>query len=272
MPKSKSYALGVGSQSEDRYKILNDLYSPLTINFIKDSGLKRKMKVLDVGCGIGLGTCELSKIMGANCKVVGIDSSKEQIKIAKKYSDNYNINNVEFYVLSAENISKLDPDFDLVYCRFLLNTIPNPQNVLAQMYKVLKPNGILACEEPHSMNNFFCYPPSNIFDEWYKAFEKLYYTSGKGFTFDFSVGQRLCSWFEDLKIAIKVHRVVQPLLFTPNEKHQLTLQISELAPVLIKTNLFSAKDVAILIENLTKFENDRNIVGFFPNLQISGLK
>jgi SAM-dependent methyltransferase len=37
--------------------------------------------------------------------------------------------------------------FDLVYCRFLLIHLPEPERALREMFRLLKPGGILVCED-----------------------------------------------------------------------------------------------------------------------------
>lgn len=273
MNKAQSYALGVGELSEQRYEILNHLYSPLTLDFLQVSCVKNNIKMLEVGCGTGLGTCEIAEFIGNQGQIVAIDASKDQLKIAEKNANLRKIKNIKFVELFAENLEQLNTKFDLVYARFILNTLSDPEGVINQMFKVLETGGLLICEEPHSTRNFFCYPPAEVYNKWEDMFLKLYNASGKGFSFDFMVGQKLYGWLNKLKIEIKSARVVQPLLVTPYEKRQLTLQMIELKPVLIRTGLATEVELNQFIHELECFEKDSShVAGFFPSLQISGIK
>ena len=60
------------------------------------------LKVLDVGCGSGRDSYVMSKLVGENGYVFGIDMTKKQIEVAQKYVNDqmaefgYKKNNIEF--------------------------------------------------------------------------------------------------------------------------------------------------------------------------------
>lgn len=271
MSKPKYYALAVGEAGLERYEILNHLCNPLSLDFIRQMNIKADASILDVGCGIGLMSCELAALAGPKSNIVGIDASSEQVTTAKQIAQQLNHPNIQFFELFAEDVDKLNRKFDLVYCRFLLNTQKNPEKLLAKMSQMLSPDGILVCEEPHSIDSFFCYPSSVAYDGWKNNFLKLQQASGKHFVFDFLIGQKLYQWYQNLGLKIFHTRAIQPLLHTPYEKRQLRLQMTELMPTLIKFGLATSDEIEQLIHDLNNFENDESrIASFFPFLQISG--
>lgn len=273
MTKPKDYALAVGDISRERYEIFAYLYNPFSLEFLRQKNIKDGMRVLDVGCGIGDMTCELAKLVGGKGQAIGIDASKEQLEIAKQVANKNKLQNIQFVECLADQLVALEQTFDLVYCRALLNTQKNPKQIIQQMYNVLAPNGILICEEPRTDKNFFCHPTSSAYQRWEKCFAKLAEISGKDFVFNFNIGCELYSWFKDLNLNAIHGRVIQPLLITPYEKRQLTLQIIELTPTLIKTGLATQAELEQLVDDLEEFEKDNAyIAGFFPCLQIVGIK
>ena len=80
------------------------------------------MVVWDIGCGSGVMTEYLAKVVGSNGYVYAIDISNDQIKVAKRRIESAGYKNVEFIV---GDINKIKNDAykkaDIVYARFLIN-------------------------------------------------------------------------------------------------------------------------------------------------------
>jgi hypothetical protein len=57
--------LAAGEEAAYRLRILHELYGPGTHRLMIDAGLRRGMRVADIGCGIGTVTAWLAKIVGS---------------------------------------------------------------------------------------------------------------------------------------------------------------------------------------------------------------
>ncbi len=89
--------------------------------------------VLDLGCGTGNYTVELFK---RSFKVIGCDVSKEMLRIAK--------NKLPEVVLIRANAYKLPfkkDSFDIVLSITMFEFIKNPEEILKEVYRILKPGG-----------------------------------------------------------------------------------------------------------------------------------
>src|SRR5262249_51100857 len=127
-------------------RILHDLYGPGTRRVLRDAGLKRGMHVADLGCGVGMVTSLLAKLVGPAGRAVGIDFSGEQLAQARPRMKRGATNN-SLVEASATDTGLPADKFDLVYCRFLLIHLPQPELALREMVRLLKPGGILVCED-----------------------------------------------------------------------------------------------------------------------------
>ena len=111
--------------------------------FIEKYFINHQGHVLDLGCGTGRTTFPLGKI-GYN--VVGVDLAPAMIENAKKVALKLG-ESVDFRVGDALNLEFLDNSFDYVlFSNQGLTQIPDSKNrltALNQIYRVLKPNGIL---------------------------------------------------------------------------------------------------------------------------------
>lgn len=106
------------------------------------------LSILDLGCGAGRDVYILSKLVGENGRVVGIDMTDEQIDVAKKHipfhtkSFGFSKPNVEFRKGYIENLEGLaDDSFDIVVSNCVVNLSPDKESVLSEVFRVLKPGG-----------------------------------------------------------------------------------------------------------------------------------
>ena len=133
---------------EGKFKPLHK-FNPVRLNYIKKcivKDIKKKttakplnnIKILDIGCGGGL-LCEPLSKLGA--KVVGIDASEKNIKIAKTHAKRSNLK-INYYCASPENfISK--EKFDVVLNMEIVEHVEDVNLFLKESSKFLKKNGIM---------------------------------------------------------------------------------------------------------------------------------
>ena len=123
-------------------------YLPKLVNFESFSD----KHVLDVGCGVGN---DLSRFSRSGAKVVGIDLAEHSIDLARK---NFNLRALEgeFFVMDGEDMSFPDNSFDVVYCHTVIHFTVDPDRMIAEIFRVLKPGGtaILMTVNRHSWLNF----------------------------------------------------------------------------------------------------------------------
>lgn len=109
----------------------------------KSAGLKPGMNVLDLACGPGFTACELAKAVGPDGHVTGVDINEELIAVAHQAKASEQVANLS---LSLGNLYALDlPEnsFDFVYARFVFQHLEKPQLALSNVWKILKPGGVL---------------------------------------------------------------------------------------------------------------------------------
>ncbi len=101
--------------------------------------LKPEMEVLEFGCGTG-GTAIIHAPYVKHLRA--IDFSSEMIKIAQGKAEAQNINNVTFEQLTIEELTVADESFDVVLGLGILHLLENKKEVIAKVYKMLKPGGV----------------------------------------------------------------------------------------------------------------------------------
>jgi len=110
-------------------------------------GVKPGMKVLEAGCGSGFVTPALSKAVGTEGFVVSVDIQKKMIEKAK--SKRGYLKNVDFRVSSISDLSSIEGGgIDLAFLYYSFHEIDKKDEAVKELYRVLKPNGILSIKEP----------------------------------------------------------------------------------------------------------------------------
>lgn len=104
-------------------------------------GLKGSEKVLDIGCGDGKITAEISKEL-PDGSVIGVDNSKEMIDLANKNFPYKSYRNVSFKLCDAKELNFFN-EFDIVFSNATLHWVKNHVPVLQGIKKALKKNGKL---------------------------------------------------------------------------------------------------------------------------------
>lgn len=105
------------------------------ISFCEPSTTER---ACDVGTGTGVVALELSKYFKY---VVGIDSSDEMLKIAKKLRSR---NNIAYVNTDANNVCGR---YNCIVARMVLHHLINPSACVAALFRSLAPGGRLICVE-----------------------------------------------------------------------------------------------------------------------------
>jgi arsenite methyltransferase len=110
------------------------------------------MRILDLGSGSGRDCYVLSKLVGENGYIVGVDMTPEQLEIANRYVDyhtkkyGYQKPNVEFksgYIERLDELGFADNSFDIIVSNCVINLSPDKEAVLREAYRVLKTGGEL---------------------------------------------------------------------------------------------------------------------------------
>jgi len=106
--------------------------------------LRAGAAVLDVACGTGLVTFSAAHAVGAQGQVLGIDLSGLMVEAAAAHASKNGLQNTRFSRMDAQSLALPDAGFDVVLCALGLMYIPDPEQALREMRRVLRPGGRLA--------------------------------------------------------------------------------------------------------------------------------
>ncbi len=251
---------------------LDILFNGSTKGFIQKSGIKPGMKVLDIGCGTGIMSCWLAEQVGSTGKVVAIDNNIHTLMAAKVRATDKKLDNLQFHLLSAYDISTLKEHFDLVYCRFVLHHLNKPTSVIQQIYEILKPGGIYIAEEG-IVSSAFTYPASEAwgFLRWnHRAPIPLDDLEGQ--QRDSNFGMKLFYKIMHNGFTVKEAGLIQPFLFKKEDKALLSDEMLENKEAFVKSGgtLASWEDKFKELNNL--IDNEMHAIAFYQSCQVAGTK
>jgi ubiquinone/menaquinone biosynthesis C-methylase UbiE len=111
-------------------------------------------RILDVGCGTGEATVRLAARFPGATTVIGVDLMPELLNVAI-HDHGALAPRVQFEQGDGFALRYATGEFDLVVCRHVTQLLPNPEILLAELYRVLKPGGWLhVISEDYGMIHF----------------------------------------------------------------------------------------------------------------------
>ena len=132
-------------------------------NPIEYSSIKLNNSVLHLGCGFGDDTFSIRRIVGENGRVIGIDYNIDNIAISRQNCGNFGYNNVTFFVREIDKLLFDSHTFDVIVCNYAVNLMQNRDNILNEIFRVLKKNGKVIISDfivnkkiPPNINNTIC--------------------------------------------------------------------------------------------------------------------
>ncbi len=105
-------------------------------------------EVLDIGSGQGHWTRIIKGLVHQNAHLTGLEMEQEWVAHCRNQFDE---SAFSFVQGTAENIPYKDESFDLVTCQTVLIHVKAIPQVLSEMYRVLKPGGLLLLSEPSNI-------------------------------------------------------------------------------------------------------------------------
>lgn len=105
-------------------------------------------RLLDLGAGTGVGTRAMARALAGRGEVVGLELAAPMVRIAERRAAQAGLRNLRFVQGDAGALDFPAASFDaVVACSFLYLT-PDPERVLAEAARVLRPEGRLVFMEP----------------------------------------------------------------------------------------------------------------------------
>jgi ubiquinone/menaquinone biosynthesis C-methylase UbiE len=126
---------------------LRDLALPRE-EILGEVGIKWGFQVLDYGCGPGAYVPETSRLVGEAGRVYALDIHPLAVEHVQNLARKKRLANVET-ICSDCKTGLPDDSLDVVLLYDILHGLSDPQGILAELHRALKPNGTLSVNDHH---------------------------------------------------------------------------------------------------------------------------
>jgi ubiquinone/menaquinone biosynthesis C-methylase UbiE len=121
-------------------------------NILKEVRIKPAFRVLDYGCGPGSYIIPLAELVGESGKIYALDIHPLAIQKVKDIASKKHLANVET-ILSDCQTGLPDNSLDVLLLYDVFHHLSDPDGVLKELHRVLKPAGILSFGDHHMKEN-----------------------------------------------------------------------------------------------------------------------
>jgi ubiquinone/menaquinone biosynthesis C-methylase UbiE len=157
------YPLGSSPGESDRLLRQSQDLAADSAALLDRTGLRPGQHAIDLGCGprgiLGL----LAERVAPGGQVTGVDADPVHVAMAAEFAARRGLASVEVLTADARRTGLPSGSFDLVHARTLLINVPGPEEVVAEMARLVRPGGWVAAMEP-DIEATVCYPPLAAFD------------------------------------------------------------------------------------------------------------
>jgi len=147
----KNYVHGYSVQESTR---LNDQADTLAELLHHDSIWEPGSLILEAGCGVGAQTKTIAP-KNSLSGFVSVDISQDSVNQTRKMVMDNNISNVEVIQADIFDLPFENEYFDHIFVCFVLEHLPNPQEALKHLKRVLKPEGTITVIEGDHGSTYF---------------------------------------------------------------------------------------------------------------------
>lgn len=202
----RDYVIGVNEAEIARLGTQHAVWRHTALKAWERAGLKPGMKVADIGCGPGYASLDLAAAVGPHGHVIGVDQSRTFLKVLRDRAEGQGLSNVETIESDLADLELAEESLDLIYVRWVLSFVAEPEAALARLVRALKPGGAIVLQEYGCYRTFRIEPHEPVLDRFLDAVEESWKAGGG----DANVARRLPGALEQAGAGVEQ---MTPLVF-----------------------------------------------------------
>ena len=244
------YVIRGGREGYERLQVLHRSRWPDTAELFARVGVGPGMRCVDLGCGGGEVTFELARLVGPSGHVTGVDMDEVKLELARESAPTRELPNVDFRAADVTDWEEPSA-YDLVYCRFLLEHLSEPVELLRRMWAAVRPRGTIAVEAT-DFDGQFSEPPNEAFDRHEQLYRGVVERRGG----DPTAGRALFRHFLDAGIPRPQLKLVQGIHSEGEAKTLAVFTFQAISEAIVDEGLASADEVEAIEAGLAAFVAD----------------
>ena len=262
------YIHGFSSDEQDRLYQQARVHEDIIFSQID---FANQTRVLEVGSGVGAQTQILLERF-PHLKISCVDASEAQVGRAKKTLEKQIAEKkVDIQVGDAMNLPQAENSYDGAFVCWLLEHVKNPIGILKEIKRVLRPEGIIYCNEVFN-STFYCHPysPSTL-KYWFEFNDFQYSLKGDPFVGGKLANYLLAAGYQNVSTKVLTHQYDNR---TPKKRAQFIDYWTDLllsgADNLIKTGRVTEELVNEMKKELNLLKTEEESVIFYSWILAKG--
>ena len=244
------YVIRGGKEGYERLQLLARDRWPDTAALFERAGLSAGMRCIDLGCGGGEVTLEIARLIAPGGRVTGVDMDEIKLNLAGRAAVARRLDNVDFRLLNLRDWDEPSA-FDVVYCRFVLQHLNQPVDLLSRMWSAVRPGGVLVVEDA-DIDTFCCHPPNEAFDFFLRTYGQVLKRRGG----DDAIGRKLFGHFRAAGIPRPQVTLVQSVWTEGEEKTLAWSTLEASAEAIVSEGVASKDQVTEALADLRHLTED----------------
>jgi ubiquinone/menaquinone biosynthesis C-methylase UbiE len=247
----------IDERNHERQQLLAEVLNPSTETVLARLAPVARDRVLDLGCGQGNTTRLLAAVLKPR-ECVGLEYDSTLVSYARARN---NPPGVRFEQGDATALPFEAASFDVVFCRYLLIHMTDPQQVIREMLRVVRPGGCAIAYEADFIGEFAdppCQGLSTINKLWNGVFQSP------------AVGRHLVRYFRDAGGQdVQAGVLMQMEHETATIKRLYRLTAEAIGPRGVAQGLITDADLQHMLADLTRLEEDpESVLAKFPDVWV----
>ena len=255
------YTLRRGQAGAERLRILGDAMAASTRRFLRESGLAAGMRCLDAGCGVGVVSRNLYELTG-HCH--GIDLDPQFVEMARRTHSEVG------FTFETANLLEIqaDPTYDVIYSRYLLSHLKEPESAVLKLVDLLKPGGLLLLEDVDFPGHVH-HPPNSAFQRYLELYQEVVKLNGG----DPCLGRKLYSLVLGCGLESVEMELIVSLQHRDPGKRVAELTLEHVTDSLTERGIIGADDLSRTLKELRDYRRDEgSFMSIAPTYQVRAKK
>jgi SAM-dependent methyltransferase len=255
MSDARDYILESSGAELERLRAQAQVWEPAAEAMLDLMGVPEGARVADLGCGAMGILGPLSRRVGAQGKVLGIDIDPVQLAGAHDYVATRGLGNTEILALDAYNTGLPAASLDQAHVRFVLAPVGRNQDLMREILRLVRPGGLVGIQEPDSCS-WQCLPAHPAWSQLRRAILATFLAGGG----DFDVGRRLPTLLREGGLEHVRMRTVTLDLPHPHPYRRLPLQFAHsLKQRMLSLRVLSPEEYDALTAECARLADDPEI-------------
>ena len=194
MPEEKEYVLGTHDEEIRRLGLQHRVWRPRALDAWRRGGFTEGQILLDIGCGPGYASLDLSEIVGASGTIHSIDKSRRFLDALDVAQRRRGLSNIILHELDLNEAELPHVNADGVWTRWVFAFVKHPLQLLARAAKTLKPGGVFVIHEYIDYSTWRLAPRLPELEEYVQTVMESWRVDGG----EPDIGLELPGWLQEL--------------------------------------------------------------------------